>query len=532
MSAAPASVTGMTEQRQWRHADADLFRFTTTERRDLNIAVMTAFERASTLEPALNLDRVREALEAVGWDGAVDDAALHQVLESLVGWKLLDVSQDHGARYASPEDFERKNLQWALTRRGEAAVGGLLSALESLRLTVGLQPAVLDAIGDALHDLAVLLGQPRSDSADGRIHVLLAQVESQLAGLVASVRQFNGQLQRLLREDAVDDAIFSEVKRRTVAYLEEYVAGVDRPQRRLRESVLELAALGPATVFDRALAGANLAPTGGEDPGPAWIAERRHRWSSLRAWFAPEDAQPPRIDGLLGIARTAIVELLRVLERRWDRRRRSASVAHDFRQLASWFAELPGDDEAHRLFGAAFGLWPARHAHLLPPDGAEVLTTQSWLDAPAVEVAPSLRTTGSLTNRGRVAPVRDPSASRAIRQREQAAALATHRELQASLLTRGEVRLSSLPNLTPDGFRELLTLLAAALDAPADPRGRRHALSADGRLEVALRKDSDDRAVALRTREGVLRGLDFWLSISLAAGAEDEDAGRWEASSA
>ena len=513
----------MTEQRQWRGADADLFRFTTTERRDLNIAVMTAFERASTLEPALNLDRVREGLAVVGWDLPLEDSALEQVLDALVGWKLLDVSQDHGAHYSSPEDFERKNLQWALTRRGEAAVSGLLHTLDTLHQTVGLQPAVLDAIADALHDLSALLDQPPTEAVNGRVHVLLAQVEGQLSGLVGSVRQFNGHLQRLLREDALEDAVFSDVKRRTVAYLEEYVAGVEGPQRRLRDGVAKLAARGPDALFQRALAGANLAPMGEEDPGPDWVADRRRRWRSLRAWFAPEDAAAPRIEGLLDIARTAIVELLRVLERRWDRRRRSASVAHDFRQLATWFAELPGDAEAHRLFGAAFGLWSARHAHLLPPEGAEVITTRSWLEAPAVEVAPALRTTGSLTNRGRVAPVRDPALARASRQREQAVALAAQVALQTSMLTPGEVRLSSLAGLPPDGFAELLTLLGAALAAPLGADGRRRALSVDGRVEITLRPTGEHGHVALRTRDGVLRGPDLWLSIHL---ADDQRDGR------
>lgn len=519
-------------ERQWRQADADLFRFSTTDRRDLNLAVMIAFERASTLEPALNFDAVQHGLVAAGWDSTVDDGTVHQVLEALVGWRLLDVSQDHSARYTSPEEFERKNLQWALTRRGEAAVGGLLHALETLRSTVGLQPAVLDAIGDGLHDLALLLEQPRTAGTDGRIHVLLSQVEVQLTGLVTSVRQFNGHLQRLVREEALDDTVFADVKRRTVAYLEEYVAGVERPQRRLRDAVLGLDRLGPATLFDRALVGANLAPTGHEDPGPAWIAERRRHWASLRAWFAPEDGQAPRIEGLLSIARTAIVELLRVLERRWDRRRRSASVAHDFRQLATWFAELPGDEEAHSLFGAAFGLWSARHAHLLPADGAEVQIAQSWLTAPAVDVAPSLRATGSLTNRGRVASVRDPALTRAARQREQALALADHRQLQQRLITPGEVRLSSLPPLPPEGFSEFLTLLAAALGAQVGLDRRRRSLSADGQVEVALRDAEDGRQVALPTGEGVLRGPDFWLSIQLVDEAGTGSGERREATGA
>jgi hypothetical protein len=103
-----------------------------------------------------------------------------------------------------------------------------------------------------------------------------------------------------------------------------------------------------ASLFDRALAGANLAPMAGDDPARAWVAERARRWAALGAWFAPADGSEPRIAGLLVVARTAIVELLRVRERRWDSRRRSASIAHDFRRLADWFAAAPGEEEAHR----------------------------------------------------------------------------------------------------------------------------------------------------------------------------------------
>jgi len=87
----------MVEQRIWRGADGDLFRFTTTELRELHLAVMSAFEEASVLAPALNLDQVRVAVDAAGWDEPLDDDALIRVLGSLAGWGLLEATQDHGA---------------------------------------------------------------------------------------------------------------------------------------------------------------------------------------------------------------------------------------------------------------------------------------------------------------------------------------------------------------------------------------------------------------------------------------------------
>jgi uncharacterized protein (TIGR02677 family) len=511
-------------RRPWRNVDADLFRFSTTDLRELHLAVMAAFDDAAVLAPALNLDQVRVAVQRLGWDEPLSDESLQRALTALTGWGLLEATQDHSARYSTPEEFERKNLHWSLTPRGEAAISGVLHALESLRAAVGLQTAVLDAIGDDLAELANLAGQPRAPAVDGRITVQLTQVERHLASLVASVRQFNGHLQRLLRGDGTDEDVFADVKRRTVSYLEEYVYGVERPQRRLVAGIESLESLGMAGVFDRALAGANLAPVVDGDPGPAWLAERHRRWQALRAWFAPTDASAPLVGGLLDVARTAIVELLRVLERRWDARRRSASIAHDFRALARLFAASPGDDEAHRLFATAVGLWPARHAHLPPLDGEARAPSVSWLATEPVEVAPALRTTGTLVNRGRVSPVADPSLVRAKRQRAQAEALAAHDRLRAALVTPGAVRLSQFARLPSNAFGELLALLAVGLDVAAGADGARRAMSADGQIEVVLRDPGDGRTAVLPTDSGVLRGPDMLVSVTLADPAEESEA--------
>jgi uncharacterized protein (TIGR02677 family) len=244
----------------------------------------------------------------------------------------------------------------------------------------------------------------------------------------------------------------------------------------------------------------------------------------MRAWFAPApgDAASPRIAGLLDIARTAIIELLRVLERRWDSRRRSASVANDFRRLAHWFAAAPGDVEAHRLFAAAFGLWPARHAHLPSPDGESRTPATPWVAGAPVDVAPALRTTGTLTNKGRLRPVRDPNLVRAARQRAQAEALAAHDNVQAALVTGGSVRLSTFGRLPADAFAELLALLASGLDTPVAADGSRRALSVDGRVEVVLCDPTDGAIAAVSTEGGVLHGPDLHVAIILvdAAGAD------------
>jgi uncharacterized protein (TIGR02677 family) len=441
----------------------------------------------------------------------------------LTGWGLLVATQDHGAFYSTPEEFERKNLQWSMTPRGEAGVAGLLHALDSLRHAVGLQPAVLDAIGDGLNDLADMLARPSTDALDARIHLRLAEVEGHHAALLASVRQFNGHLQRLLREESADESVFADVKGKTVSYLKEYVDGVEGPQHRLAAAVERLVDGGVATLFDRALQGANLAPVAGGDPSPSWLEKRLHHWLALRAWFAPTEGDTPLIEGLLDIARSAIIELLRVLERRWDNKRRSASVANDFRRLAGWFADAPGDIEAQALFNAAFGLWPARHAHLLPADGEQRAPSVAWAEADPVDVAPALRTSGSLAVRGRPRRVADPRQARALRQRLQAEALAEHDGLRASLTTAGRVPISSFGRLSVRAFDELLDLLATGLEAPKGEDGTRRALSIDGSVEVLLWPPTSEQRTSLRTDNGTFGCPEFGVSIALAGTAADVD---------
>lgn len=512
LTASWGSGARMSTPRAWTRLPPDLLRFATTERHELYVAVMCVFDDAAVLSPAMTFDQVRVGLDRAGWDHPLEDVQLQQTLDALTKWRLLDVTQNHAARYATPEEFERKNLQWSLTGYGQAAVAGVLHALDALAQSVSLQPAVIDAIADGLAEICAL--SEATPVEVPRIATRLAEVEGHLASLVTNVRQFNTQLQRLLREDATSNEVFEEVKRRTVTYLKEYVDGVERPARRVATHVQRVNEIGVALVFDYALQGANLAPVAGADPSVAWRAERAKRWDALCVWFAPVDADEPRIASLVVVARHAILQLLRVLERRWESRRRSASIADDFRALARWFRDAIDDDEAHRLYVVAFGLWSARHAHLRADGVDEVASTTSWTAAPPVLVAPALRTTGTLTNRGRVASVRDPKAVRARRQREQAEAFLREERTRESLRTSGRVRLSTFSGVDAAAFTELLLLLSEALSASLAADGTRRATSTDGSVEIVLLAPVDGRRAHLETEHGRLSAPDYEVEIN------------------
>ncbi|GAA3151159.1 TIGR02677 family protein [Nonomuraea salmonea] len=267
----------------------------------------------------------------------------------------------------------------------------------------------------------------------------------------------------------------------------------------------------------RALDGADLPRVPGADHATPWLAARAAQWEGLLAWFAPEDGSVPRVRRLHDVARRAIVVLLQVLDRITDARRRSSSAAADFRTLARWFAAAPGEDDAHRLWDAAFGLGSARHAHLGHADAELIPAGVPWAEAEPVEVSALLRSRGRTERMGRTGRVRDVAELRAGRRAMAERERAELEAAWAALATTGPIRLSQLGELDHDTFGRLLDLVGRALAERPDPTGFRRAVTSDGRVEIVLRAPDDaptEREVAvLRTSEGWFRSPDYLIDV-------------------
>ncbi|MFI6085046.1 TIGR02677 family protein [Streptomyces sp. NPDC051217] len=507
-----------------------MFRFTTGDRAELYGAILQAFGAANErLETALGLDDLRGRLRTVGWLDAIADTDLHEALKQLRSWGLLDVVQNHAENYRTAEDYERRNLQYSLTRPGEAAFAGVQHALSVLASTGALQTAVLEAITDRLDELYVLAGEPTS--SDRRIFSTLQELEGHLEALLDNTKAFNGELQRLLRAEGADLSVFREVKAATVAYLQEFLVNLDQRGYGVASAVARVEERGIATLHERALRGAELPPSAGDDPGPVWLERRRARWAGLRAWFLPPDGARPRMDQLHDVARRAIVSLLQVLDRISESRRRSSSAVQDFRELARWFAAAPAEEDLHRLWTVAFGLGPARHAHLAHPDPETVPSSAKWAEAPPVEVSALLRTSGRTERFSRTGKVRDIAAvkaARTLRARQERIDL---QEAWRVLKTHGPLRLSRFGELDDASFERLLDLLGRALSTRPDSSGARRAITGDGRVEIVLTPPADGHVAVLRTPKGVLRGPDYVVRIDTVAvaGPSSTRIGRQEA---
>ncbi|MHA6781974.1 TIGR02677 family protein [Pseudonocardia saturnea] len=500
-----------------RRLPVDMFRFTSGDRADLYTAVLRAFGEANDrLETALGLQEIRARLRHVGWFDALDDGDLVDCLRSLTGWQLLDAVQDHAGSYRTAEEYERRNVSYSLTRHGEAAIAGVHQALAVLTSAGALQTAVLDAIADRLGELGGLLEDPVS--ADRRVFTTVAELETHLEALRSNTTQFNGELQRLVRTEGADLDTFHEVKTATVAYLQEFLTNLDQRAFAIAAGARRVEALGVEALWQRALRGAELPPSPGEDRAQEWVERRRIRWDGLRAWFLPADGGTPRVDQLHTVARRAVVSLLQVLDRITESRKRSSSAVDDFRELARWFATAPTEDDLHRLWSAAFGSGPARHAHLVHPDPELAHPTSSWHETPPVQVSALLRGSGRVerfTRTGRVRDVSALKAERAERARRERAEVEAAWDL---LTTAGPTRLSAFARLDHSVFERLLELLGRALSAELSADGARRSVTADGQMEVVLRPPPrDGRRAVLLTPRGRFEGPDYLVEIRGAA---------------
>ncbi|GLY19422.1 hypothetical protein Kisp01_64360 [Kineosporia sp. NBRC 101677] len=498
---------------------SDLFRFTTGERSEVYTAVLQVFGEANErLETALGLDEVGRRLSGLGWVPLTDEDTLFDVLRQLREWRLLEASQNHAGNYRTADEYERRNLLYSLTRHGEAALAGLEHAAAVLASAGALQTAVLEAIALRLGDLARLAADPSTD--DRRVFTTLQELEGHLDGLRTNTTQFNAQLQRLLRVEGTDQQTFHEVKQATVVYLNDFLGDLDLRVRIIAEAVDEVERHDVVRLRQRALAGAELPRlSAADDPGPEWLHHRRTRWEGLRAWFRPDDGSPARAEQLHTVARRAIVTLLQALDRLNESRRRSSGAAEDLRELARWFAAAPTENDAHRLWSAAFGLGSARHAHLQHSDPELVPPGTAWAEAPPVPVSALIRTSGRTERFGRTGKVRDVAAvkrARAQRARDERAELEAARQ---ALATDGPVRLSRIGQLDHQTFQRLLDLIGGALGAAPDAQGTRRHHSGDGQIEITLWPAEPGPPAVIRTSHGVLTGPDYLVRIDTRTGA-------------
>lgn len=454
---------------------------------------------------------------------------LEQELQQLVRWGNLTNSHDLAAATCL-QDFYRARFIYRLTAIGEAAHRAVLDVEATVGRSGSLQTAMLVRIRDALESLAAAA---LSSSLDGpTVLNQLRDLCSAFDSLTAEAGRFLADLDRYTdsprlvtapaRGTGLPDADrFLLHKQAVLSYISSFVDQLRRLAGEIADSLAAVQRRGIEELLLAAVAAAELPPALEEqDPRSCWLSEQRARIEGICCWFLGQDGAEPTVERLRAVAVGAVIKLTRVLGRLNERRAHPADRAADFRALARWFHRCPDDESAHRLYQAAFGLYPARHFHIAEENPGATSAAESFWQAPPVAVPVRLRSFGHLSHAGRPPAARDHSNEKqwiaARRRREREALEAAYERFLGSEYT----CISDLATLTEPELDALLLLLSDAMAAPRDQDGIRRARTADGRYQVSLKipPESDTHQVAVMTPRGWLRCRDFGIRLEARPG--------------
>ncbi|MDQ0602292.1 uncharacterized protein (TIGR02677 family) [Streptomyces canus] len=448
--------------------------------------------------------------------------AVVKALDSLVEWGNLRADPDT-SRVTAVEDFYRKRFIYQLTQAGEAAELALSAYDEALGRRGALQAVALHDIVTQLRALLVIAAEQEEGEPDAaKAHLALSALTSRFEALAENARAFMGSLQRTIDLHDVEVEVFLAYKDRLIQYLERFIQDLITLGGRIALLIGELEDQERVDALLRLAAAREAADAAPDETESAeaqayarWVA----RWSGLAAWFVSADGRESQARLLRGRALGAIPQLLAVVRQLNERRAGRSDRSADFRTLARWFAEAPDDAARHRLWRAAFGLYPARHltvdADTLEQRAARpVAAATPWAEAEPLRISPQLRRTGSYERRGKTRRVQDRSEQRrhlaeiAARQTQEIAAA------RARLATDGTTRLSALGALDPLAFGLCLQLLGDALATWRPGMTTTVATSNDGTMEIRLTALADGTTAEIHTPGGTFRGPDHLVEIT------------------
>lgn len=472
--------------------------------------------------------------------GAVEAVSVEIVaaaLEKLVEWGNLRADADTG-RVTTVEDFHRARYLYQLTRHGQAAIQAITVYEQALGRRGQLQSVALADIAEQLGSLLALAGKADLDPA--KVHLLLLGLADRFSSLADNAQAFMASLRRTIDFQDSDEDAFVAYKDRLVEYIERFIAdlanrgaqiaeligrldesGIGRlleaaARREAADAVPDLPGAGDGAAADDGVADARRSVLTGA------LAAWENRWRGLSDWFVSRGSRHPSQAKLLrGSAVSAITSLVNTVAALNERRSGRSDRSADFRALARFFAEAPDDAAAHRLWRAAFALSPARHltvdaATEAAWSEAEPAPNIPWAEAPALEISPRLRETGSYERRGQPNRVADRSAARRVLAEQAEREAAETAAARARLATDGPVLLSELAGpraLDPGVFRLFLAVLGDALAARAPGESESGAITGDGTMEVRLKLVDAERIVEIPTEDGVLSGSEHIIEI-------------------
>jgi uncharacterized protein (TIGR02677 family) len=476
-------------------------------------------------------------------DPAAGAEGVASALEQLVTWGNLRADADTG-RVTTVEDFHRARYLYQLTQHGQAAIQAIALYEEALGRRGQLQSVALADIAEQLGSLLALARETNPDPA--KVHLLLLALADRFGSLADNAQAFMASLRRTVDFQDGDEGAFIAYKDRLVEYIERFIADLANRGAQIADLIGQVEATGISGLLEAAARreAADAVPDGAvsngavqdgaddnaDEDAPAArsdvlagaLAAWENRWRGLSDWFLSRGSRRPSQAKLLRTsAVSAITNLVNTVSALNERRGGRSDRSADFRALARFFAEAPDDAAAHRLWRAAFALTPARHmtvdaATEAAWDEADLAPNTPWAEAPALEISPRLRETGSYERRGQPNRVADRSAARHALAEQAEREAAETAAARARLATDGPVLLSELggpDGLDPHAFRLFLTVLGDALASRMPGEAESSATTGDGTMEVRLKLVDAGQIVEIPTEDGVLSGPEHIIEI-------------------
>lgn len=456
-----------------------------------------------------------------------DASPVESALQQLVEWGNLESHADT-AEVSTVQDFWRVRSLYQMSPAGEAVEAAMAVFEQSIQRPGELQAAALDDIRKQLRQIVRLTQDASIDNDE--VFNTFSLLRQRFDELTTQAQRFISGLQRRTDLESLDVELFLAYKRRLIDYLERFLSQLVLATYEIASMVrpIDLGAMLPLLrrVAERELID-RLTVT--EHDRAEALENWQQRWSGLCSWFVGDGAHASQAEELRNTARSAIRSLVAAVTGINDRRAGRSDRASDLRALALWFAQAEHDEDAHRIWRAAFALHSSRHLSIDQESidhraNEPVLSTTSWLDAPPLTISPRLHSCGRYSARGSAAKVIDRSAERAYLARLAAEESAEIHQARSILATGARVRLSKLDELPNAAFQLFLDVLGDALAAAPGADGTISTTSSDGTLQIELSPTRDGQIAVIRTSSGVLLGEDHYIRIVSNVPEESETA--------
>jgi len=498
-------------------AQVDVLRYTVEGKawlyRPLMRILLAAREQFVPTRRVSELTRELRALDeryrAVGEDDV--EAALAQ----LQRWGNVHSNQDHsGAR--SLAEWRRRRLLWQISSAGMRAEQHLGQLLDELSDRGSLQRVALRAVQEKLDSLAALARAIPLDG--GKLRQVLVELRADFDNLTENAAAFLISVGEALDATTVDVASLQAYKAPLLNYLETFINELARLGGPISRAIVEVQRAEPERLFEAASA---IEETPLDDPERGEERRFAQQWAGVVAWFVGTPVARPSAEALKDEARSAVHRLMALIDRIADSGSGRLSRRSDLVALARRFQALESEEDAHRLFKAAFGLYPTRHLAAVSESDADEdrleLPRNSWWDGYGVDVPVQLRQRGRFAGVGRTAAVEDLAEARALLRAHAQREREEQERALARLLSAGTCHLSQLTDLDRRAFRALVDILRGGLERMQRGESTASVRTRDGAHLITLLRPADVRPVVVHSEIGDLQLPDYHLEVRSAA---------------